>query len=111
MVIAPPEDTEDGGRGLRVRSSRSWVTKLRVKPTSLTPSLGGGPSLLARLALDKALQAVERLVPLCRNRLEMPACGRETPLFQLPDALATVRRAAHEAGVFHDAQVLGNRLT
>src|SRR5207247_1775790 len=87
MAIAPPEDAEGRGRALRVRSSCS------------------------RLALDKALQTAEGLVPLCRNHLQMPACLRETPLFQLPETLATVRRAAHETGVFHDPQVLGDRLT
>jgi len=42
--------------------------------------------------------------------LRLPACLRETLLFQLPDALSAMLHAAHEARVFHDAQVLGNRL-
>ena len=48
---------------------------------------------------------------MCRDQLEIPAYICEALLFQSPDALAPVLRAAHEAGVFHHAQMLGDRLT
>src|SRR6266850_3487273 len=63
------------------------------------------------LALDEALQPAERVVPLFRDQLEMSMDLFETARLQLPDALAAVSRAAHETGIFHHAQVFGDRLT
>src|ERR1700687_5796467 len=62
-------------------------------------------------AFDKALQPTERVVPLLRDQLKILIHFGETLLFQLPDALAPVPRAAHETGVFHHAQVFRDRLT
>src|SRR5439155_149934 len=76
---------------------------LRIRLVSLTR--------INESAFDEALQPVECLVPLRRDRLQLPARVREPLLFQLPDALAPLLLAAHEAGVFHHAQVLGDRLT
>src|ERR1700738_2479225 len=61
--------------------------------------------------LDKALQPAERVIPLLRNQPKISIDFGETLLFQLPDALAPVPRAAHETGVFHHAQMFGDRLT
>src|SRR6267142_1757424 len=62
-------------------------------------------------ALDKVLQPAERVVPLFRDQLEISMHLCEALLFQLPDILAPVSRTAHETGVSHYAQVLGDRLT
>src|SRR5262249_22658218 len=63
------------------------------------------------LALDKALQPAERLVPLRRDRLQTPPRIREALLFKLPDALPSELLAAYEAGLLHHPQMLRDRLT
>src|SRR5262249_7599119 len=73
------------------------------------PGVGDVP--LIALALDKALQPAERLVPLRRDRLQMPPRIREALLFKLPDALPSELLAAYEAGLLHHPQMLRDRLT
>jgi len=61
-------------------------------------------------ALDEILQAIERLIPLHRDRLEMPARVSQALLLQPPDALAAALRTADQTGSLHHAQVLRDRL-
>jgi hypothetical protein len=46
----------------------------------------------------------------CVEILKVTRARGQALLFQLPDALTGLPRAAHQAGVVHDAQVRGDRL-
>ena len=63
------------------------------------------------LMLDEALQPGQRAIPLHRDLLEILPCLGKALLFELPDALPSDLRAADQPGIFHHAQVLGDRLT
>lgn len=56
------------------------------------------------------LQTGERHVPLLRDEVEVAARVLKALLIQLPEALASAARTAHEAGVLHHAQMFGDGL-
>jgi hypothetical protein len=68
------------------------------------------PLTHAASALDKTLQPGERVVPFFRDQLKISVYLGEALLFQFPDALAPLARTPQETGVFHHAQVFGDRL-
>src|SRR6058998_931156 len=95
---------------MRLRAS-STVTRA---PSARTRRAAARPATPAPMtttsALDKALEAAERMIPLFGDQLKILIHLRESPLFQLPNALAPISRAAHQAGAFHHAQVLAHSL-
>lgn len=63
-----------------------------------------------RLVLNELAQAGEGGVPLLRDEVEVAAGVLKALLIQLPEALASVPRTAHKAGVLHHAQMFGDGL-
>src|SRR5947209_12500391 len=63
------------------------------------------------LLLDEALQALQGVVPLPRDPVEVVARIGEPLRLQLPDVLASAAVAADEAGPRQHVQVLLDRLT
>ena len=65
---------------------------------------------LKRLVFDELAQAGESRVPLLRDEVEVAARVLNALLVQLPEAFASAAFAAHQTGVLHHAQVLGDGL-
>ena len=63
------------------------------------------------LVLDEVLQAVQGVVPLPRDPVEILARVGEPLRLQLPNVLAPAAVAAHQAGFGEHVQVLLDRLT
>ncbi len=61
-------------------------------------------------ALDEILQTDECIVPLGRDRVQMPACFSDAPGLESPDGLSSMTRMVNETGIFHDPQVFGDGL-
>src|SRR5215831_1740486 len=59
---------------------------------------------------DQRLEAFESRVPLLGDLVEVPSGNLQLFVLQLPDRLPPAATRVEQAGSFHDAQVLGDRL-
>src|SRR5438045_3055164 len=86
----PPSDQARLGEAVR---ARTWLP------------MGSGGS-----ALDERLQAVEGVVPLAGDLVEVGLGFGQALGFELPDAFATATGAADQAGLGEHLEVFGDRL-
>ena len=64
-----------------------------------------------RRGLNEIAETDEGRVPLAGDGVEVTAGRGEVFAVELPDSFAAMATAADKTGVFHDAQVFGDRLT
>src|SRR5690349_19681861 len=94
---------------MSVSASRSSSVAGRIVAVGIAASrqitAGAGPSVL-----QESLQPQQSAVPLSGDRFQVPAGLGQAFRLEAPLALPALLRPSDEAGIFHNAQVLRDRL-